>query len=162
MKARLNSILSILMLVFFIPASLGFTLIKHHCITCHVNYVETSFLLSAHNHNGDDCLCKKDYSEQECTYGNPQNDKDLNKQSTVNHKHSCDTELKKLELPFTVPSLDNNLPLPLLNKIFAAILITTHNFEVKSSVKYYTKKTSSPTLVLSGYDLLILKEVFRL
>lgn len=161
MQSKVNVILSVLVLVFFIPATLGFALINHHCTGCQSHDKETVFLLTAHTHDDASCFCTETATEEASHDCEQQEGSCHGDHSPEKHSHDCVVELKKLEEPFTAASFDNWLPIPL--EISVAALFFADN---QSSAESYSANTApllfSPPIQLTGYERLIKNGVFRL
>ncbi len=145
MQSKINAILSILVLVFFIPATLGFALINHHCTGCQSHDKETTLLVSAHTHDDDSCFC----TESSAT------------EASEKHTHDCVVELKKLEEPFTPVTFNNWLPTP-LEIASAALFLASDQILPESFSAGTTHLLFDPPRILTGYERLIMNEVFRL
>ncbi len=162
MQGKVNVILSVLVLVCFIPATLGFALIYHHCSGCQSHDKETAILLTAHTHEEDGCFCTESSTNDashDC--GDQHEGACHDENAPVKHTHDCVVELKKLEEPFTPVTFNNWLPIPL--EIACAALffysdqIPPESFSVDSAHLLF-----DPPRMLTGYERLIMNEVFRL
>lgn len=161
MQSKTNVIISVLVLVFFIPASLGFALINHHCSGCQSHNQEAAFLLTAHVHDDAGCSCTESKTEAASCDCEQQAGSCHDDQSPVKHTHDCVVELKKLEEPFTPATFDNCLPAP-LEISFAALFFADNRMPPESFSANSAPLLISPPTILTGYERLILNEVFRL
>jgi hypothetical protein len=161
MKSKVNTLLSILVLVFFIPATLGFTLINHHCNGCQSNDKETVILMAVHHHDDASCFCTGSSDSEEKHSCEHHTGDSHGEDAPVKHTHDCVVQLKKLETPFTPVSFDDWLPLPLeitfATRYFVQDQIPPESFSVHTAFL-----TFSPPRIQTGYERLIMNEVFRL
>src|SRR5690554_4051412 len=108
----LRKISSLLLLLVFIPATLGFALIHHHCGTCNSRATETAFLFIDQNHwhESDACFCDSQQSAPSCP-SQEQAEGSCDSEAPE-HEHDCELQLKKLESSFRRPSDEEGLPMP--------------------------------------------------
>lgn len=161
MQRKVNALWSIIMLVFFLPAILGFTLIDHHCTGCQSHDKETTFLLSAHTHDDASCFCTEASTEEASHDCDQQEGSCHCEHSPEKHSHDCEVELKKLEAPFTPATFDNWLPTPIENS-FATLFFSDNQVPPESYSANSAPLLLSPPRLLTGYERLIRNEVFRL
>jgi hypothetical protein len=147
MQINRNSILSIIILLFFLPATVGFALFRHSCDECHAFDKEASFVFFSHNEDSHDCFC-------------PKNDAYHGEESPDEHDHNCLMDLKKLEQPFTLSCFKDAVPSPI---ILDCCINSTFSFLTAfCSIKEYYPDISTDLFALSGQDRLISNSVFRL
>lgn len=162
MQSKVNVILSVLLLVFFIPATLGFALINHHCTGCQSHDQETVFLVTAHTHDDTSCFCTEASASEASHDCDDQHADDCNGEyAPVKHTHDCVVELKKLDEPFTPVSPDKWLPTP-FQFTFAYLFFTLDQIPAEAYTKQSSPLAFSPPRIQSGYERLIMNEVFRL
>lgn len=153
--------MSILVLVFFIPATLGFALINHHCTGCQSYNMEATFLLTTHDHDDASCFCTESSATEESHDCDQQEDACHDENTPLQHAHDCDVELKKIEEPFTPASFDKWLPRP-LDIAFAALFFVNNQIPAESFTEITSQRAFSPPRILTGSERLIMNEVFRL
>ncbi|WP_157363682.1 hypothetical protein [Alkaliflexus imshenetskii] len=162
MKTKLNAILSVGLLVFLIPATLGFALIHHNCQGCECHEKETAFLIipNPNHHNHFTCSC--------AAHDNTNNACHSSAEATCSCMHTngehhpdCDVDLKKFEVPFTFSLFSKWIPEPTIINI--ALIPASFVYNEISEYPLFTNSGNlSPPVALSGAERLILHSVYRL
>lgn len=142
MRLNTRSILSLLVLLTFLPATIGYAFFRHSCSICHYSKVETALAVVMHSEDDHECYCVEDCESED-------------------HEHECDMYLKKLELPFTSEDDDIKLITPVVHddSLVAATLCTSGDFCTCNDI---TIRETLPSVPISGQSLLVQNCVFRL
>lgn len=157
----LRKISSLLLLLVFIPATLGFALIHHHCGTCNSRATETAFLFidQNHRHESDACFCDSQQSAPSCP---SQEQAECSCDSEVpEHEYDCELQLKKLESPFPPPSYKDGLPLP-TELDFSLIYLAQQLFWPEQDKTFHPKNTYQSPPPPGGFELLQKIALYRL
>ena len=152
---------SLLLLLVFIPATLGFALIHHHCGTCNSRATETAFLLIDHDHQHEagSCFCDNHQSSSDCR---TQEQADCTCESeTPEHEHDCDLQIKKIESPFPPPSDEEGLPMP-TELDFSLIFLAQQLLWPEQQNTYHLETAHKSPPPPGGFELLQKIAVYRL
>lgn len=162
MKAKLNAILSLGVLVFLIPATLGFALIRHNCQNCECHEKETAFLIipNANYHNHYTCSCSSNAdANTSCHLAAEATCSCLHKDS--DHQTDCNVDLKKFEIPYTFPLFSKWIPEPAIINI-ALIPASFVYTSIIECTHFTCNGDQLPPIALSGTERLVLHSFYRL
>ncbi len=141
MRLHTRSILSVLVLLTFIPATIGYAFFKHSCSGCHYSKVATALAVLLHTEDDHECYCVEDCESED-------------------HEHGCDLDLKKIELPYTSEDDYIKVVVP-FNSIDDAIFASLYNLSGEYC-DYTSIGDQRRAFPISGQSLLVKNCVFRL
>lgn len=160
MKAIINHIIAYILLGCFIPASIGFAFIHHHCSICNKEITKTTLSIVQHKHDYEVCSC--DIKNSDCENKDHQSCCCDQNNTEKKHKDTCKVNFKKLDVPATEDSSLSSIPQPSeIYWFFASVetlFLSINSIEHKNTYPKYNYSDYP----LKHLDLSIINCVFRL